>query len=988
MYVTPASVGTRLRRRTLAAVAVTGLLATGLVPAAAVSAMPAGSIGMAGTTGSGTTKAGTHTFAAGSYIVLMRGTPVAGYQGGVSGYARSAPAEGRQYDSRSSAAREYRSLLKARQAALRDRAGVTDVGYSYTETLNGFSARLSARQAQELARDRAVLAVVPDEERHLLTTDSPTFLGLTGPDGVWAGLGGDAKAGKGTVVGIIDTGVWPESKSFSGATAKPVPGWNGVCQSGEDFPASTCNSKLIGARFYTKGVGVQNIQEHDYVSPRDYGGHGSHTASTAVGNIVDVQTRGETRTASGMAPAAKLAVYKVCWQTGRGGGCFSSDSAAAIDDATADGVDVLNFSISGTRTNFLDPVELGFMYAADAGVFVAASSGNSGPTSSTTAHPSPWLTTVAASTHTVNESTVVLGDGTKYIGASITGGLPATPAVLSDTAVAEGATTSAAALCYPGSLDPAVVTGKVVVCDRGVIARLDKSYAVQQAGGVGMVLVNTSAGSLNADNHFVPSVHLSHEFRTAIRTYVSTASNPTVEILAGVHEGSPTRVPEVAAFSSRGPSLSAGGDLFKPDVSAPGVDVLAAVAPPGNYGRNYDYYSGTSMSSPHIAGLAALFAQRYPGWSPMAVKSAMMTTARDHVTTTDPFAQGAGFVTPKRFFDPGLVFKSDQDDWWDFLAGQGVRYSNGTPVSDNPIDASDLNLASIAIGSLVGQQTVTRTITNVGSTSSTYRAAVSGMPGVAVNVTPAQVRLAPEQSAKVSITFTRTDAAFGAYSKGSLTWADKTHQVRIPLAVRPVPLAAPAEVSGTGTSGSTTARVTAGFSGTLDAKVTGLVGVVPEAGTAPNTQGANFSPTLPGVKAHEVIVPAGTTLARFDLDSVDDSNDFDLFVYKDGKSVASSATGSGDERVTLSSPAAGTYTAYVQLWGGADVGAYELSNFVVDATDAGNASVTPASAAVTVGETREFTAAWNGLDPSQRYLGWIGWYNGASLVGRTILSVD
>ena len=220
---------------------------------------------------------------------------------------------------------------------------------------------------------------------------------------------------------------------------------------------------------------------------------------------------------SGIAPRARIAAYKVCWETGAGGSCFNSDSVAAIDQAVADGVDVINFSISGSQTSFRDPVEVAFLFAADAGVFVSASAGNAGPASSTVAHPSPWLTTVAAGTHDRNyDAVLTLGNGTTVTGSSVnqvaTG--PA-PFVYAGDVGLPGADPTQVILCYSSAdggnvLDPAKVAGKIVLCDRGVTARVNKSLAVKEAGGIGMVLANTSANTLNAEVHSVPTVHVAH----------------------------------------------------------------------------------------------------------------------------------------------------------------------------------------------------------------------------------------------------------------------------------------------------------------------------------------------------------------------------------------------------------------------------------------------------------------------------------------------
>jgi len=392
------------------------------------------------------------------------------------------------------------------------------------------------------------------------------------------------------------------------------------------------------------------------------------------------------------------------------------------------------------------------------------------------------------------------------------------------------------------------------------------------------------------------------------------------------------------------------------------------------------------MSSPHIAGIGALLMARHSTWLPSEIKSAIMTSAGDTVSSAgDPFAQGAGFVNPNGAADPGLVYPTSNNEYRQYLVGLGVHFA---PPYDTltPISGSDLNQASIAIGKLAGIQTVTRHVKNVGSTSATYGASVS-LDGVDTTVTPASLTLAPGQAATFTIHFTRTTAALGEWAKGSLTWTDGTHRVRSPIAVRPVAVAAPAEVHGAASaSGSVDFNVTPGFTGTLDSFVDGLVGVTPVTDSV--TTGA-FDIDDPVADAdtdvYHVAVPAGTKAARFSLDSADDTADLDLFVYLGGDLVDLSASGSADEQVTLLNPAEGTYDVYVNGFatpGGST--SYAISNFVVPATDAGNATVTPASVAVTVGTPVTLTAAWSGLDPAKRWFGVIS-YAGADSV--TLFSV-
>ncbi|MDQ3067418.1 MAG: S8 family peptidase, partial [Actinomycetota bacterium] len=458
-----------------------------------------------------TTTQKSHVSAA-TYIVQLADDPAAAYEGGVAGLKATAPAKGQKLDPNSNDVKKYIAHLNGRHADAAAAVGAEKF-YDYAYSFNGFAAKMNEQQAAKLASLTGVVNVSKDVLQQPTTSTTPTFLGLDQPGtGLWS-----TSVGEDVVVGIVDTGIWPEHPSFSdqsdfvfrtGSSGKrsqvygPAPSyWTGTCQSGEQFSQNMCTNKLIGARYYLSGFGHFGIVKGDYKSARDHDSHGSHTASTAAGNrgVPATGAAASFGKVSGMAPRARIAAYKVCWN-GDDGGCASSDSMAAIDQAVADGVDVLNFSISGTSTNFLDPVELAFLFAARAGVFVAASAGNSGPTASTVAHPSPWLTTVAASTHSrASEATLTLGNGASYVGASSNQTVTSGSVVLSTASGAAGVDANQVRLCYPGTLDPAKVSGKIVVCDRGVIARVDKSKAVQQAGGIGMILANTNNNSLNAD---------------------------------------------------------------------------------------------------------------------------------------------------------------------------------------------------------------------------------------------------------------------------------------------------------------------------------------------------------------------------------------------------------------------------------------------------------------------------------------------------------
>lgn len=976
--------GAGRRARMTAAVALGLLLTATLLPVATVAARD--------------------TSRTGTYIVRMAADPAVAYRGGVRGIAATRPAAGARLDAAAPNVRAYSAHLERSHAAALGRVGRARKLYDYTYTLNGFAARMTAAQAEQLARQPGVVSVEPDRIVHVDTSSTPHFLGLDARRGLWNQLGGPDDAGEDVIIGIVDTGIWPEHPSFSDRIgdrySRPPKGWTGTCQEGEEFTAADCNRKLIGARFYNAGFGPENIADRDFLSPRDWNGHGSHTASTAGGNH-RVRTTGDAALfgrISGMAPRARIAAYKVCWEDEGAGGCSTADSVEAIDQAVADGVDVINYSISGSRTDYLDAVEVAFLFAADAGVFVATSAGNEGPGGSTVAHISPWLTATAAGSHNrAGNGTVTLGNGAAYAGQSVAATQVSGDLVRSTDVKLAAADPNEARLCFLGTLDPALAAGKIIHCDRGVNARIDKSLEVKNAGGLGMVMTNTSANSVNADLHFVPSIHTDHVAGAAIKAYMDAPGTATATISMGtIVFDAPA--PTVATFSSRGPSLAGGGDVLKPDILAPGVDVLAAVAPPGNHGREFDLLSGTSMASPHIAGIAALLKDLHPKWSPMAIKSAMMTTAGPVIagpgTAGNPLGYGAGQVNPNGAADPGLVYDHGFSDWLRFIEGQGLIDFAGL----DGIDASDLNQASIAIGDLAGVQTITRTVTNVGSRTETYRASAS-LAGHSILVQPSRITLPPGRSATFTVRITRTTAALGEYAFGSLTWqGSRGHVVRSPMAVRPVALSAPAELHLAGASGSTSWSIRAGYSGSLTVAEQGLVAAQTFPGNVTDDPTNSFDTTDPtgnqGITTHDVAVPAGTAYARFSLfdEETDGADDLDLYVYQVGAGgaltlVGASGTGTSAEEVNLGNPAAATYRVFVHGWqtDGPDAN-YTLFAWTVG-PDVGNMTATT-DGAVVLGTDDTIGLTWTGLSAATRYLGRVVYGDGTNPIGATVVAID
>jgi hypothetical protein len=953
------------------------------------------------------------------YVVQMVDPPVVAYDGSIAGLPATKPSRGDKINPNSAKVKKYAAYLDASHADVLAKVGGKKI-YDYRYSFNGFAAEISDADAVKLRGMSNVLSVTKNELLSLDTSDTPEFLGLSAEGGLWEQLGGpetakkQGGAGEGVIIGVIDSGIWPESPSFSdrdddGKLAyQQIPGWHGKCTPGEAFDGSMCNQKLIGAQYFNAGYGgnagvdASFADAYEFNSPRDADGHGTHTASTAGGNYgVDtgVSVAGvELGAISGMAPRARLAAYKACWGIDPDGGCPTVDTVAAIDQAVADGVDVINYSISGSQNDYLNPVEVAFLYAADAGIFVATSAGNDGPGAETLNHPSPWLTTVAASTHNrVSLGSGELGDGTPLTGASVADSGVSAELVASTAVGRVGADEEEVALCYPGTLDRALVEGKIVACDRGVIARVDKSVAVAEAGGVGMFLMNrTATETLNADNHSVPTLHVDDVTRTTILDYIA-AAGPQATATINPAEVRFDGDPEMAAFSSRGPVFGGVEDVLKPDITAPGVDVLAAVSPYSHDGQ-YDFLSGTSMSSPHMAGIGALMVDAHPDWSPMMIKSALMTSAYQAVTDdgaqADAFDFGAGHVQPNSAVEPGLVYEAGWNDWLGFLCGTGQLQAAYCPSIQ--IDPSDLNQASIAIGSLAGSQTVTRTVTNVGAAAE-YAVEVEAPAGLAVEVSPSTINLGTGQSATYEVTLTTLDGAtIGEYTEGAITWKDGTHTVRSPIVARPVALAAPAEVTSAGAL--LTYEVGFGMSGDFEADPAGLVAAQEIEGTVVDDPANDINTALTngvGITLHQVAIPAGSTMARFSLfdAETDGSHDLDLYVFDaDGEFVAGSGSGTSAEQVDveLGGPTAAEtgFTVIVHGWqtDGPDAN-YTLFAWGLPADSAGNMTVTHPASAV-LGETGTIDVAITPLEGDAKYIGAVNYAVDGLPVGRTIVRVD
>ncbi|MFG6457705.1 S8 family serine peptidase [Roseateles sp. BYS96W] len=1003
-----------------------------------------------------------------TYIVQLKDEPAASYQGGVAGLAATQPAAGDSFKYGSAAVQAYVSYLGQQQSRVLAVVGSAPVLATYNVVFNGFAASLTDDEARSLSTNTEVVGLWLDQPRQLDTISTSRFLKLSEPGGLWSkSVSGFPVKGENLVVGIVDGGIWPENPAFfdrvdvNGVPTNnaadtlafgPAPAsFTGGCVAGPGIdPAKHCNNKLIGLKHFNTGFKAsgQTLHWTDFPdSGRDslsgatgHGGHGDHTASTAAGNAnVPVTINNAlVGTASGMAPRARVAAYKVCWTyvnpaatdgTGSQNSCYTSDSVAAIDAAVADGVNVINYSISGSQTSVNDPVEQAFYRAALAGVFVAASAGNSGP-GQAVAHISPWLTTVAASTHDRAFSGSATVGGTAYTGGSTTqtGLTTPTDMILAENAGVGGGNAS---LCFSAAppagqvlLDPAKVAGKLVVCTRGTNARVDKGLAVKNAGGVGMILVNAAAGqTVDSDFQSVPTVQVTNTDGAAIKAYVSGSASPKGTIATATM--GVKAAPVMADFSSRGPN---GGDsnVLKPDLTAPGVDIIAQVTPVQDEAQKaqiaagtlvpppaWDSYQGTSMSSPHVAGLALLLKQANPTWGPGAIKSALMTTA--YSTLDDglpspqngllPWAQGAGHVDPQKAVDPGLIYPAGKNDWVKYQCK--VNKAAVTPASDcttiGTLDETyNLNLPSITVGTVTGGVAVTRSVTNVGATTATYTAAVTPPAGFTTTVSPSTLTLAPGETKSFAVSIAAAGAAEGVWQFGQLVWSDGVHSVRSPIQAKAgKTISAPVEFTDTKTSGSKLFTVRTGFAGRMGVLKGGLKDVTMGAETS-LTPLATSSATLASrcanssnyasIAKYTFTVPAGAIVGRWALRQADvgaATDDHDLVVVNMATAAYTYSGNDGsDEVVQLVAPTAGTYRACVLAYGGTAPMKHKLSSWIVSPGDAGGLNALVPSQ-VYAGSTATVGFSWTGLAAGKRTVGGAQWLDAAGKVqATTVLRVS
>ncbi|KAL4610693.1 hypothetical protein ACB092_08G068800 [Castanea dentata] len=660
---------------------------------------------------------------------------------------------------------------------------------SYKRSFNGFVAKLTDLERQKLASRKEVVSVFPSKTYQLHTTRSWDFIGLSGT------VERNAAAESNVTVGFIDTGIWPESESFNDDGFGPPPKkWKGECKGGKNF---TCNNKIIGARYYSSS--------NESKTARDDIGHGSHTASTAAGNKVkDVSFYGIAQgTARGGVPSARIAAYKACYPDG----CEDASILAAFDDAIADGVDIISISLGPNlpASDFShDAVAIGAFHAMEKGILTSQSAGNSGPDKATVGSISPWILSVAASsTDRQIIDKVVLGNGKTLAGIGINGfSLNGTTFPLVDGKNAVVSECSDSSFCIVGCLNSTLVKGKIVLCDK---PRGDDGAS--SAGAVGSILKNEPF-DYDASIFLLPASSLSVDRHDIVASYINSTKEPRATILKS-EAVKDRNAPKIASFSSRGPNIFA-PEILKPDITAPGTEILAAYSPiasPTSYDEDkrrvkYSILSGTSMACPHASGVAAYVKTFHPNWSAAVIKSAIMTTASPMNATKSlaaEFAYGSGQINPTKAVDPGLVYDASKEDYINLLCSLGydekdVRLISGDnstcPKVSTKTLARNLNYPSMTAmvkPSKSFNVTFHRTVTNVGYANSTYTATTFTISKVKIVVEPEVLSfksLYEKKSFVVSVTGgQRVLPTDYSMASSSLVWSDGSHSVRSPVFV-------------------------------------------------------------------------------------------------------------------------------------------------------------------------------------------------------------
>ncbi len=977
-----------------------------------------------------------------------------------------------RFDKASAAIASYAGKLRAEQDELLMKAAPDARKiYSYLYGFNGFAAEMTATQAHKLRNMPQVLHVWEDEIRPLATNFSPGFLGLFESDG---GLRGpEGLDGDGIIIGVIDSGINPEHPAMSDTKEADRPrlcrstwaevsflgrwlcrrfdkledklvfeapeNWNGICETGENFDETHCNNKLIGARYFIAGAETSGpIDSGEIRSARDVDGHGTHTATIAAGNRVQASIFGTLiGGVEGVAPRARVAVYKACWL--RPGdtraSCNTSDLANAIDNAVADGVDIINYSVGSSMLQITAPDDIALMNATKAGVLAVVAAGNEGPNLGTIGSPAggPWAITVAASTRDgetsveamqINEPPSIAG---KYAvkEANFTPPLRDSDAIeaaliLADDDNNASGTGTRADACEP-LVNDTEMSGNIAFIERGGCNFDLKIQNAEDAGAVAAVVYSIAGDPIvmngNAALVDIPAVMIGQADGNLIVAEIEAGNDVTAVLEKSLLLTEPETGNVMASFSARGPGPV--HDIVKPDVTAPGVNILAGFSPETANSmpdETFAYLSGTSMSTPHVAGVAALLMQARPEWGPSMVKSALMTSARQDLVQSDgesvanPFDYGAGHIVPNDALDPGLVYDVSDGEFDAFACGfdsPAVPEARCDELENAGVSFApeDLNQPSIGLARLANEKTVSRRVTNASDESQTFVAAVTAPPSIRVSVLPSSLSLGPGQTASFDITLVYESGPLDLWRFGSLSWNSNDHSVYSTIAVKPVSLTAPAEVTSFGGSGSVSFPVEFGYTGSYVPGVHGLRLPLVINGFVDNDPTKTFTfRSGNGVTAHLIDVPDGQLYLRVSLfDALTEGNDdLDLYLFYQpgacnpldfrGTRVTESGGPTAEEQVNVFRPAAGCYGALVHGYETDPSNSQPGTNYTMLAwafgivDDRGNMSAS-GPPFVNSGATETVTVNWANLVSNTIYLGGISHNTPQGLVGLTLITV-
>ena len=1004
----------------------------------------------------------------------------------------SATGERNTFDIEDPEIQRYVADLQTEQSRLLEKLQVNEKPiYNYSYAFNGFAVRMTEAQAIKLRSQKGVAGVWKDQLRYVSTADSPEFLGLNDPQaGLAAALG---LTGEDVIIGVIDSGIAIDHPSFSDTAgyadinstvvigdtqrrkprglcgqsfiqdtllgdwlcgkiwrryeeqtfAATPPRWVGICQTVDGFDSSQCNNKLIGARYYKSGFDAESETDPDeFLSPRDADGHGTHIASIAAGNQTDASIGGSfLGQVQGMAPRARIAVYKACWlQPGQTrASCSFADLQSAIEDAVADGVDIINFSIGDPNPGIDDPDDRALLAAAEAGVLTVAAAGNEGPDPGGINSPgsAPWVLTVGASSRegeefdsaiTVNSPADLAGDYLAVEAAftpplnsfgTVDGAL-----ILADdddltTPAGDPGTTYDA--CSP-LVNGAELNGNVALVVRGGCDFEVKVFNAERAGALGVLIYNDEAAPFlmqSNDNLVVniPALSLGQADGQFLRDALMSAEAIDVTLDSSIFVGFVVDGNEMASFSSRGPNAVLSNELadfIKPDLTAPGINILAGQTPDvanGVQGELFQYLSGTSMSTPHVTGIAALVKQAYPNWGLDQLKSALMTTARQNIvkedgsTPADPFDFGAGHIDANKTVQPGLVYPLASEDYDAYLCGTRqprLTQSQCQNLRDRGFstEAYNLNLPSIGVSGLAGTITVKRRVTNTGPAGS-FSVTVENPAGITIDVEPSLLSLQSGETAEFAGVITNQSNTQYDWLFGAISWSNGTVIARSPVAVRPVVLSAPVELPLSGASGSALLPIQFGYSGAYAPKVSGFNApcVLPDSDleddVCTNLAAASIEddpdnlyelrsdPTPPSISRQKFKVASNQLLLRVQLfnEFTAGDDDLDLYLYKctDGEACtvatleAASENEASNEVINVYNPLPGYWFVDVHAFDtSSPLGTeFRLHTWQLGRNnDVGNLQLDNAPPAVGFGDSANLELSWSNLSPDI-YLGGI-----------------